>query len=323
MLTIILIVSTLMTFMSTNTLFTWMMLELNMLSFIPLMHTKNLTTETEASMKYTIPQSFGSSLFMMSTLMMPLTQSSKLLASTALILKLGGVPLHTWFPTVMELISPMTALILTTWQKMAPLLLLTTNELAYTPMIVLSAIASALWGSTAGLNQTNLLKLMTFSSINHLSWLLMSSMLNSVTPIIYMASYSLTVLPIFLYMQTPNSTSYKTTLFPSLNNFHQLSFILSALSLASLPPLTMFLNKLPIITMMLTELLTPLLILLLSAAVSLYFYLSLAIMMMLNFNTSPKMRMSENIPAIKSILYTVSAVFQMAALPLWCTTQIF
>nr|QDH07397.1 NADH dehydrogenase subunit 2 [Microcondylaea bonellii] len=321
---LLLITSTLLTTLSMNTLFVWVMLELNMLAFIPLMHTNNSTLETEASIKYLIPQLFASSLFMAAILLMPMTPNSKMLTTAALIMKLGSVPLHTWFPIVMQSINLIPGFILTTWQKLAPILLLTTPNLAFTPMVILSAVMSAMWGSLAGLNQTNLLKLMAFSSINHLSWLLMASLFNPMIPLIYLVFYSASALPIFTYLQTPTIKTYNTTLLPPPNNFTQLTLITSMLSLASLPPLAMFLNKLPIIMLMVkaNELIMPLMALLLSSAISLYFYLSLVIMLTLNFNTSPNPALQNPLSTLKSTLYIISMTLQSSTLPLWLANQI-
>nr|APA19205.1 NADH dehydrogenase subunit 2 [Solenaia oleivora] len=317
---LLLITSTLLVTVSNNALFAWAMLELNMLAFIPLMHTNNSTLETEGSIKYLIPQSFGSGLFMASILLMPTTPNSKMLSTIALVLKLGGAPLHNWFPIVMQSINLIPGFILATWQKLAPLLLLSTPHLAYTPLIILSAILSAMWGSMAGLTQTNLLKLMAFSSINHLSWLMMASMFNPPIALIYLTSYSLSALPIFMYMQTPLVKTYNTTLSPPLNNYSQVAMLTSMLSLASLPPLLMFLNKLPIITLMTNnKLLMPLTTLLLSAAISLYFYLSLVIMLTLNFNSSSKPTSMKDLSTIELTVYTLSTILQGLALPLWLT----
>nr|AGO02025.1 NADH dehydrogenase subunit 2 [Solenaia carinata] len=322
--TFMVIMSTMLVAVSTNTLFVWVMLELNMLTFIPMMHTSNSTLETESSIKYLIPQSFGSGLFMAAMLFMPITTNSKILSTTALIMKLGGAPLHSWFPITMQSINLIPGFILTTWQKLAPLVLLTIPHLAHTPLIIFSAIMSALWGSMAGLSQTNLLKLMAFSSINHLSWLMMASTFNLTITLIYLMSYSLSALPVFLYMQTPKIMTYKTTLSPPLDNHTQLALIMSVLSLASLPPLAMFLNKLPIIALMTktNKLLMPLSLLLLGATISLYFYLSLVIMLTLNFNSLHKPTYTKNSLALKPTMYTLSMMFQCSALFLWLSNPI-
>nr|ALQ78698.1 NADH dehydrogenase subunit 2 [Potomida littoralis] len=318
----LLIGSTLLALSSSNAMFAWMMLELNMLTFIPLIKTNDSTAETEASIKYLIPQSFGSSLFMTSILLMTLTPHSKALATTALILKLGGVPLHSWFPMVMQSISPATGLILTTWQKVAPLLLLTSPHLTYSPIVITSSLMSALWGSVAGLNQTNLLKLMAFSSINHLGWLMMASLFSPLIPTLYLSAYSLSALPIFTYMQTPLVKTYNTTLTPPLNSYTQLTLITNLLSLAGMPPLSMFMSKLPIILLMAQNLVLPLALLLMSAMVSLYFYLSLSIMMTLNLNSPPELTNKSTPQTTTLIVYTTSLLFQFSALPLWLTTSL-
>nr|QTA71708.1 NADH dehydrogenase subunit 2 [Hyriopsis bialata] len=305
-----LILTSLTSMTSTNSFFTWAMLELNMLSFIPLIQTSNSMTATEASIKYIIPQSFASSLFMTSTLLMSLTPQSNILSTLALIMKVGGAPMHTWFPTVLQHTNLLAGMTLTTWQKLAPLLLMTTKELSYTPIITLSAITSALWGSMAGLNQTHLLKLMAFSSINHLSWLMMTSLFNPLILAIYLFLYSMTVSPIFLILNSLNTKLYNITVLKPQTTQQQLLIILLMLSLAGLPPLPMFLAKLQLLTLMISKpMFIQLTIMLLSTTISLYFYLSLAMLLMLNQITS--LTSTEVNPLSNHTLFISSTLIQL------------
>jgi len=87
-----------------------------------------------------------------------------------LLLKRGAAPFHFWFPNVIEGLSWINSLILITWQKIAPLIL--TSYIIINKIILISVILSIIIGSLGGLNQTSLRKLMAFSSINHLGWIL-------------------------------------------------------------------------------------------------------------------------------------------------------
>nr|QTA71734.1 NADH dehydrogenase subunit 2 [Rectidens sumatrensis] len=314
--TTMLTLTSLISLTSTNSFFVWTMLELNMLSFIPLLSTSNSTPETEASIKYIIPQAFASSLFMTSTILMNLTPNFNILTTLALIMKLGGAPLHTWFPAVMQSTNLPASLILTTWQKLAPLLLMTTKELSFTPAITLSAITSAMWGSMAGLNQTNLLKLMAFSSINHLGWLMMASLFNPLTAGLYLLLYSLTVFPIFIILNYLNTKSYNMTILKFQTTQQWLTIILMMLSLAGLPPMPMFMMKLQVITLMISKpMLIQLTIMLLGTTISLYFYLSLTISLMLNQITSLTTPTTTKSP--NSLLHTTLLILQLTATPIF------
>nr|AGG19443.1 NADH dehydrogenase subunit 2 [Sinohyriopsis cumingii] len=272
----------------------WMMLELNTLTFIPLMQSTKSTTSVETSIKYLIPQTFASGLLMTSIILANTAMHSNMLATTALLLKLGSVPFHGWFPAVMQSINLTPGFTLMTWQKVAPLLLLTTPELCHPYTLMFSATLSALWGSIAGLNQTNLLSLMTFSSIAHLSWLLMGSLFNPLISLMYLILYSLTILPIFISMRSPLSTTHRTAMATTTYKQPDAALILWLLSLASLPPFAMFSAKLPIITLTTKLTVLPLIFLLLSTSISLYFYLSLSITFMFSFLSQSKLTIKPN-----------------------------
>nr|AQM37799.1 NADH dehydrogenase subunit 2 [Unio tumidus]AQM37813.1 NADH dehydrogenase subunit 2 [Unio tumidus]AQM37827.1 NADH dehydrogenase subunit 2 [Unio tumidus] len=305
--------TTLFTITSTNSMFMWMMMELNMLTFIPLICLEKSTTEADISLKYLIPQSLASSLFMLSIILSTFGPFSKALASTALLMKAGSVPMHTWFPVVMYSMNMLAGFTLMTWQKIVPLFLLSIPQLSFTPLILISALMSALWGSIAGLNQTNIISMLTFSSIAHLSWLISASLLSIKALSMYLMSYALTLLPIFMAMNISNMKTHKTAMCGMMEKHLQIALALSLLSLAGLPPLAMFSNKIIVIYLMnKTIMMLILLFMLLSAAISLYFYVILVFTMMFDFSmplestnkmTSPKM------VCILSFLFQLSPLF--------------
>nr|UWM10877.1 NADH dehydrogenase subunit 2 [Tchangsinaia piscicula] len=309
---LLLMATTFFTITTTNSMFAWMMMELNMLTFIPLICLQKSTTEADISLKYLIPQSFASSLFMISIIMTTLTPHSNILASTALLMKAGSVPLHTWFPVVMYSINTLAGIILMTWQKIIPLFMLSIPQLSFTPLILTSAATSALWGSIAGLNQTNIISMLTFSSIAHLSWLILASLLSTKVLSMYLTAYTLTLLPIFLILNISNMKTHKMIMCSTTEKYQQITFILSLLSLAGLPPLAMFSSKIPIIILM-SETMAILILMLMSAAISLCFYMIIVFTTMLNL---PKPLKYSNSTTLLKLTCTMSIVFQLSMLPL-------
>nr|YP_009171487.1 NADH dehydrogenase subunit 2 [Cyphoderris monstrosa]AJW76317.1 NADH dehydrogenase subunit 2 [Cyphoderris monstrosa] len=158
----------------------WMGLEINLLSFIPLMtNPKNIMT-TEASLKYFLVQALASTILLFSIIFMHLSTNMTILMnhdmfliliSSTLLLKMGAAPFHFWFPGTMEGLSWINCLILMTWQKIAPLMLMSyvIKMDTFTSSVI---ILSVTIGSLGGLNQTSLRKLMAYSSINHLGWMM-------------------------------------------------------------------------------------------------------------------------------------------------------
>nr|AIC07015.1 NADH dehydrogenase subunit 2 [Lamprotula gottschei] len=312
MFTMLLMATTFLVIITTNSMFAWMMMELNMLTFTPLICLQKSATEADLSLKYLIPQSLASSLFMISIIMTTLSPYSNILASASLLMKVGSVPLHAWFPIVMHSINTTAGIILMTWQKIIPLFMLSIPQLSFTPLILFSITASALWGSIAGLNQTNIISMLTFSSIAHLSWLISASLLSIKILFSYLTSYTLTLLPIFLLLNISTVKTHKMIMCSTMEKYQQITMITSLLSLAGLPPLAMFSNKIPIIILM-TKTLTVLILMLISAAISLCFYMIVVFTMMLDLPSPSK---TSNSTILLKLIYTSSIVFQLCMLPL-------
>uniref|UniRef100_A0AAU7BAC9 NADH-ubiquinone oxidoreductase chain 2 n=1 Tax=Ceuthophilus sp. TaxID=3073481 RepID=A0AAU7BAC9_9ORTH len=239
--------------MSSNSwLGAWMGLEINLLSFIPLMlNSKNLFS-TEASLKYFLIQAIASATLLFSVILMFLiTEMSTLmeneilsmLVSSSLFMKMGAAPFHFWFPGVMEGLSWLNCLLLMTWQKIAPLILLSyclKLNLFTSIIITLSVII----GSLGGLNQTSLRKLLAYSSINHLGWMIaaMSTSENLWFNYFLIYSFLSTCLVFsFNFLQT----FHINQLFLTLNKSPWIKFsvLLFFLSLGGLPPFLGFFPK--------------------------------------------------------------------------------
>nr|AVM85703.1 NADH dehydrogenase subunit 2 [Anopheles gambiae] len=291
---IMLIFSTLVTISSNSWLGAWMGLEINLLSFIPLMNDnkKNLLT-SESSLKYFLTQAFASSILLFAIIMLMFLYNNNLslynsfneiLILSTLLLKSGAAPFHFWFPEVMEGLSWVNGLILMTWQKIAPLMLISYNFIYNFFMI--SIILSMLIGSLGGLNQTSIRKLMAFSSINHLGWMLLAMMNNEMLWMTYFLMYSLLSFSIVL-MFNNFKLFYFNQIFnlSMMNPIIKLLIFLNLLSLGGLPPFLGFLPKWLVIQNLTA--MNQLFILTISVCltlITLYFYLRLSYsIFMLNY----------------------------------------
>nr|YP_010693100.1 NADH dehydrogenase subunit 2 [Dacus humeralis]WCB98281.1 NADH dehydrogenase subunit 2 [Dacus humeralis] len=246
----ILMMGTMITVSSNSWLGAWMGLEINLLAFIPLMNNNNLMS-TEASLKYFLTQAMASAVLLFAIMMMYLNNYSfnqesftyhDLMITSSLLLKSGAAPFHFWFPNVMEGLSWMNALTLMTWQKIAPLMLI--SYMTQNDFITLVTIMSTIIGSLGGLNQTSLRKLMAFSSINHLGWMLAAMQTNESMWLIYFSFY--TFLSFSLVFILNNFKMFHINqLFNSFFNSKTLKFLLflNLLSLGGLPPFIGFLPK--------------------------------------------------------------------------------
>nr|YP_009373446.1 NADH dehydrogenase subunit 2 [Echyridella menziesii]AQT38529.1 NADH dehydrogenase subunit 2 [Echyridella menziesii] len=271
----LMITSTLMLMSSSNWLVMWMSLEINMMGFIPLMYYNNTTHESEATVKYMVPQSIGSTLFIMGFTLSTYSNLMQTLIPIALCLKLGAAPLHFWFPPVMANLALIPAFLLLTWQKIAPILAISSLTQPMIKKLLLIAVITALWGSIGGLNQTDIRLLLTYSSIAHTGWMITSIMSPKPIMLLYLTTYILINLSIMMTLWTKNYKAHKMLLSQNHGEpFH--TFMLSAtiLSLGGLPPLTGFIMKAMVV---LYSEVKPMILamLIMSATMSLYYYLTL------------------------------------------------
>nr|YP_010926793.1 NADH dehydrogenase subunit 2 [Latreutes anoplonyx]WKF54300.1 NADH dehydrogenase subunit 2 [Latreutes anoplonyx] len=314
-----LIMGILMVLSSSSWFMIWMGLEMNLLSFIPLLSSKFNIYSSEAALKYFLVQAFGSVILFLSA---SLFFMSKLLAITlmamSLFLKMGASPMHFWLPMIMQGISWPLCLLLTTVQKVAPMTLIFQMNLAYPSIQVLtflSSILSALTGAFLGLNQTFLRKLMAFSSISHMSWLLASIYLNLNLWCHYFAIYCVISLVIFYFFNKFQifhiNQLHRTPMTPQV----KMTMYFSLLSLGGLPPFLGFIPKLMVIQALANNFLFFWLLILLSCAlISLFFYIRIIMLsgsfFLHNSNTNSIYKMKNN-PTFINVFFLLLNLFPL------------
>nr|ADG36449.1 NADH dehydrogenase subunit 2 [Hylexetastes perrotii] len=288
--TLSLLLGTTITISSNHWAMAWTGLEINTLAILPLISKPHHPRAIEAATKYFLIQATASTLLLFScttnalfTGQWDITQLthpiSSLLLTTAISTKLGLVPFHFWFPEVLQGSSLTTALLLATAMKFPPitLFLLTSHSLNYT-MLTIMAIASAALGGWAGLNQTQIRKILAFSSISHLGWMMIIIIYNHKLTLITFYLYCMMTAAIFLTLKATKTLKLSSmmtawTKIPSLNAI----LMLALLSLAGLPPLTGFLPKWLIIQELTKqEMTSTATIIALLSLLGLFFYLRLA-----------------------------------------------
>lgn len=162
--------------------------------------------------------------------------------ASALIIKRGISPFHFWFPNVIEGFNWINNIILITWQKIAPIILLSFCINFY--FFIFAIFCSIFIGSIGGLNQTSLRKLIAYSSINHLGWIIAGIINNENIWKIYFLFYCfLSISIVFLFH---NLKIFNINQVFSLFNFKNLEKIIvfiPLLSLGGLPPFLGFFPK--------------------------------------------------------------------------------
>nr|AKJ76884.1 NADH dehydrogenase subunit 2 [Petrosaurus thalassinus] len=281
---------TIITASSHHWLMAWIGLEMNTLAIIPMISKQHHPRATEAATKYFLTQAAASALLLFASTMnawytgtWDITNLSSPTASTlftmAVTMKLGLAPLHFWLPEVLQGTTTKTAMIIATWQKLAPMALiyLTHNNLS-TPTLLTMGMISALLGGWAGLNQTQARKIMAYSSIAHLGWMATITTIMPNILLLNLMIYLLMTTSMFYTLILLNSKNIKDlatswTTSPTISTLTMLIL----LSLGGLPPLTGFMPKWLILEELTTQNLTTVATIMASSALlSLFFYLRLS-----------------------------------------------
>nr|ABU50003.1 NADH dehydrogenase subunit 2 [Poblana alchichica] len=288
---------TTITFASSHWLLAWMGLEMNTLAIIPLMAQHHHPRAVEAATKYFLTQATAAAMLLFASTtnawlsgQWELQQISHpvpvAMITLALALKIGLAPLHAWLPEVLQGLDLTTGLILSTWQKLAPFALLLQIQPANSYTLVALGLASTLVGGWGGLNQTQLRKVLAYSSIAHLGWMVIVLQFSPSLTLLALLTYFVMTFSTFMTFKLNNSTTINM-LATSWSKTPILASIapLILLSLGGLPPLTGFMPKWLILQelakqgLALTATLAAL-----SALLSLYFYLRLTYAMTLTMS---------------------------------------
>nr|UCC45987.1 NADH dehydrogenase subunit 2 [Eurydema dominulus] len=286
-----LIASTMITLSSNNWISMWIGLELNMMAFIPLIVDKINKSSSEAAMIYFLVQSVSSMLLIMMVMMLMykylmINNNIFMMINISLLIKLGAAPFHMWLPEIMSKMEWSKCIILMTWQKIAPLFMM--SNLNFSNIINLSIIWSIGIGSLGGINQSSLRKMMGYSSINHLGWMLAINKTMNLW-IIYIMIYSMMVL--LMCTMFMNYKMYFINQVAGLNmtNMEKTSLFIMMLSMGGLPPFIGFLPKwITIQSMMNNKEFIMILFMIMCSLITLMYYLRVMMNMYMSYNSSIK-----------------------------------
>nr|YP_009512673.1 NADH dehydrogenase subunit 2 [Vargula tsujii]AXJ93378.1 NADH dehydrogenase subunit 2 [Vargula tsujii] len=308
--TITLITGTLITMSSPSWFSAWMGLEINLLSFIPLlMH--STPQATESAMKYFFIQAMGS-IMMMFTIITPILIQSNTMLLSALALKLGAAPFHFWLPHAAKGTSWFNTATLLSWQKIAPLSLMTFTK--NSPAIVIIIIASAIMGAWGGINELRMKPLLAYSSINHIAWLCTLTVTSTTVTAFYLITYMILMYTMFSLL---HKTSHLSQMWSTSRSSLSTIISLTMLSLGGLPPLTGFLPKWIALNQIITFSKPIAIILVLSSVFLIYYYLRMTWMSLTQSKTTHIYT-----PTTTSKTWTPMLV-STAALPLIMTWMLF
>lgn len=283
---IILIFRSLITISSSNWLAIWIGLEINLFSIIPILNFKNSIYSIESSIKYFLIQAFASILLLIfliyKSIFFLLYKDNNFIIIVPLLIKLSLIPFHLWLPSIIEGLNWYVCLLLITWQKIAPIIII--SYLIINKNLIFIIILTNI-NSIIGINQNSLRKILAFSSINNSTWILITIIINENIWINYLFIYSILNLIIIIILNKYNINYINQLKFFNLNFFFKLNILIIIFSIIGLPPILGFLIKWFLIKILIyNKIILILIILILLTIINLYFYIKLTYYLLFNFN---------------------------------------
>nr|YP_011034011.1 NADH dehydrogenase subunit 2 [Slavum lentiscoides]WRI20264.1 NADH dehydrogenase subunit 2 [Slavum lentiscoides] len=276
--------SSMLTVSSSNWLSMWMGLELNLFSIIPILNFKTSIYSIESTMKYFLIQAFASIILLMFLINKSLffIIEINIMMIMPLLMKMSLMPFHLWLPSMIEGLNWMSCFLLMTWQKIAPMIMISYLNIN---KIFIFTISMIMLNSMFGMNQNSIRKILAMSSINNSSWMLMAILFNENLWINYFLIYSILNF-LIIYLFSMYQINYINQLkFFNFNFFFKLNMLMMIFSIMGLPPMLGFLMKWMLIKTLIYNNMIIILILLISLTImNLLFYLKLTYFLLFNFN---------------------------------------
>nr|YP_009673877.1 NADH dehydrogenase subunit 2 [Amblyomma javanense]QDC21268.1 NADH dehydrogenase subunit 2 [Amblyomma javanense] len=248
----------------------WLMMEMNLLMFIPILNSKKKNS-SNSMISYFIIQSFSSNLFLFSMLNFEI-MAIKFFCFTAMMsimIKLAIIPFHFWLTNLSEMLDFKSLFLILTIQKVIPLFILSSIKMNILSIFVM---ISSIFASIFVLNLKSLKKILIFSSISHQSWMIVLMLISSNFWISYMIVYSILIYKITSMLIKINS-NYINNLIYTKSDFNiKITFCMMMLSLGGMPPFLGFLMKFISILIIMNSSSMMISILIMSSIINIFIY---------------------------------------------------
>lgn len=255
----------------------WIGLEINIVSIVATFSLTNKIKIEKTLILYFLIQRISSILMLISVLRFSIYRNLKnwffILLIISIFIKIGIFPFHFWVIPIIEGLTWFNCLLLSTLQKIVPLILL---FIIIPPKITIRfLIINRVIASIRGLNQFSLRKIIGFSSINHLRFLTITVFISKKIFKIYFLTYLfITILAFKTFSNLNLNYLYQTLTILKNNKIVYLIIIFSVLRLAGTPPFLGFFPKIIVILNLLElKFFIPSILILISNVIATFFYL--------------------------------------------------
>lgn len=231
--------------------------------------------EKEASIKYFIAQSIPSAILIIGFILFCFLEIElRIFIFIALLIKIGVAPMHYWLPSVIGSVRWVVCWLLSSVQKLVPIIIIVYFLSFSHVFIFLRASFSSLVGGLGGLNQTLIRVILAYSSIGHIGWILGVRLSSSLLSILYFISYIIAIRVLFILLDYIKVRSGNFVKRIKDRKFRLVVVMVIFLRLGGLPPFFGFYPKILVLERLFRdEILILCLILILGSIINLYYYL--------------------------------------------------
>nr|UXG56631.1 NADH dehydrogenase subunit 2 [Cerceris albofasciata] len=214
----------------------WILMEMNLICFTTLLILTNKNWKNNSIFIYFIMQCLGTILILMKILNLLPNMNLLFMMNLGLMIKMGILPFHKWVILMIEQNSWMMIFMLTTIQKIIPLMFLNSCQLMNYNfyLINMSIIISSFWM----MKMYSLKKIITFSSMIHSSWMMILINLNIKIWMIYFFIYSISMFMMSLYFNIYKINN-NNNLLKIKNIYKKMIFLMIMLNMMGLPPFSL------------------------------------------------------------------------------------
>jgi NADH-ubiquinone oxidoreductase chain 2 len=291
----IIFLGTIIALSASSWIIAWIGLEINILGLLALLIRFKSPRNSEATLKYFLIQALASAILICrafrGSILFGSLSSLDLFSNfilRSLLIKLGAAPFHLWVPQVVEGFNWLRSALILRWQKIAPFALVLfcfekPNTLTF-KLLTISILLSAALGAIGGLSQSSSRKIVAFSSVNHIGWILVALISSLSLWGSYFVFYSLILFTLISLLRRYNISSLSQNLI-SIDSLPQTSVFITLLSFGGLPPFRGFIPKWMVVREIVDSPVV-LTVLVVSRLFTLFFYLRLGITSLLQKSPS-------------------------------------
>lgn len=287
------------------------------MAVIPILMNNTGLLNSYRSLKYFIVQALASVLIIFiirrSNYAISIITLKNRIVIIALIVKIGVPPVHFWLPQVVENLSSFKIFIIMAWQKINPLIMIIYSSFILTSLFI---VITTIIGAIGAVNQNDIKKLIVFSSISNMGWIILSSSLTENLWMIYFRIYVITLISILILVTPLKNKKISTLSLTEIRKSKKNILVFSFLVAAGLPPFVGFFSKVVVLQYLLIEknlnIILP--VLLTGSIVATFYYLKTSFNTFIVKNASNKMYLES--PQKKMKINTIILISLSPWLPL-------